>query len=604
MKRVGLHVVRMTFLSTSLLATLAACDRAPPAQAAADVPSPAPPVSAAPAPAPAYVPPTADQLYALVAPIALFPDRLVALTLAASTHPDQIDAARQFLGDQRNLTGSALIDAADAQPWDPSVKSLVAFPAVLDQLSTNRDWTDALGAAYANQPTDVMNAIQVMRGRAQARGTLKTSTQQTVQVQNVQPGVTDETVTEIVPAPARTIVIEPAQSDVVYVPQYDPDVVYGEPVYSRVYRTHWYEAPATRGEVVTAGIVSFGAGILVGQLFASHEHHDRPHAGWNEWNTSWGRGPRGSDFHGRPSVVYDNHPYVVNRTTVINRNVNNTYVNRTVNVDNRHDNGNVNIDNRQDNRTVNVDNRHDNHNGGPGNQAPQQRPDFDHMQRPNFTASMAHPTAPNARPALPPEGRPVQPEGIRPVQDAANRPGQHADNRPDHQTNDRPGQIVDSRSTQPRPGLSGGQPGAPAPTHGALADPRQAELTRQRESADRAEAAQQQARQAQQAQAVQQTRSAQVAQHAQTPRDQQAQQHPAPETGRPEQRSIRPMQPEDPRVANVHAVGARPQPHNEPQHERPAPPQHQQAEHPTARPQQHETHAPPAHHDQHDKKDS
>lgn len=502
MKRVGLHLVRMTFLSTSLLATLAACDRAPPAQAAAD--ATAPPVSAA--PPPAYVPPTADQLYALVAPIALFPDRLVALTLAASTHPDLIDAARQFLGDQRNLTGSALIDAADAQPWDPSVKSLVAFPAVLDQLSTNHDWTDALGAAYANQPTDVMNAIQVMRGRAQARGTLKSSTQQTVQVQNVQPGVTDETVTEIVPAPARTIVIEPAQSNVVYVPQYDPDIVYGEPVYSRVYRTHWYETPATRGDVVTAGIVSFGAGILVGQLFASHEHHDRPHAGWDEWNTSWGRGPRGNDFHGRPSVVYDNHPYVVNRTTVINRNINKTDVNRTVNVDNRHDNGNVNIGNRQDS-----------HNVDPRNQAPQQRPDFDHMRRPTFTASMA-----------------------------------------------------------------------------------------------------------------------QQAQRAQAQPDAQARGYPAAATNRPEQRNDRPVQPEDARVANVHAVGSRPQPfdnnhtpqaptarpHEAPrpepqhaqnhaeaprpqqQHERPAPRQHQQAEHPAARPQQHDNHAPSPRRDQHDKKDS
>jgi hypothetical protein len=418
MKRAGLNVVRTTLLSASLLAALAACNRAPPAQADADAP-PGPASAAAPAPAAAaYTPPTADQLYALVAPIALFPDRLVALTLAGSTHADQIDDARSFLGSQRNLTGAALIDAADNQPWDPSVKSLVAFPAVLDQLASNRDWTQALGAAYANEPTDVMNAIQVMRGRAQAHGTLRQTSQQTVQVEDapVSQTVTTETETEIVPAPTRTIVIEPAQSDVVYVPQYDPDEVYGEPVYSRVYRTHWYEAPASRGDVVTAGLVSFGAGVLVGQLFASHDHRDGPRdvprGGWNNWNTSWGHGPGGGDGRGRPSVVYDNHPYVVNRNTVVNRTVNhtvnNTYVDQSVHDSVRH------VDVHGNGNVRGVPGVAGNPPGMQAGQAPA-RPDFEHMQRPNFTAAMARPTAPGERPNLPAgQARPgAQPEGMQ-----------------------------------------------------------------------------------------------------------------------------------------------------------------------------------------------
>jgi hypothetical protein len=555
MKRVSLHLVRTTLLSAALVAALGACNRTPPDEAPAAAGVPAPSVSAAPAPTPGYTRPTADQLYALVSPIALFPDKLVALTLAGSTHPDQVDAARGFLDSNRNLNGGALIDAADAQPWDPSVKSLVAFPAVLDQLATNRDWTAALGDAYANEPTDVMNAIQVMRDRARSHGSLKSSSQQVVQVDEAPPVDEGESVASIVPAPTRTIVIEQAESDVVYVPQYDPDVVYGEPVYSNVYRTHWYEAPATRGDVVTAGLVSFGAGILVGQLFASHDHHDRPHGGWNEWNTSWGRSPRG-DYRGRPAVVYDNHPYVVNRTT-INRTVNNTYVNRPVNIDNRHDNGNVAI-----------------HNAPPeAQQRPQQRPDFDHMQRPNFTAAMAHPTAANERPVLPPQARPGQaPEA-------------------------RPGQVQDPR--QQAFAHRGDEHGQPPQR------PVQAATPPARPTQPLAQAA-----------------------------------------ARPEQQQPnRTMQHEDPRVANVHAVGARPQPfdnsharpteaprpaptptphieqpnrpqpqpqqRSEPQHEHPErqqeqqqrqQPQHQQqpAQHPQP---QHENHAPPAHHD-HEKHDN
>jgi hypothetical protein len=630
MKRVSLHVVRTTLLSASLAAVLGACNRTPPAEAdnAANAPGagPASATSAAQAPAPGYVPPTADQLYALVSPIALFPDKLVALTLAGSTHPDQVDAARSFLGDNRNLTGAALIDAADAQPWDPSVKSLVAFPAVLDQLSTNRDWTAALGDAYANEPTDVLNAIQAMRERACTHGSLKSSKQQVVRIDQAPPPrtytTTTTTETSIVPAPTRTIVIEPAQSDVVYVPHYDPDVVYGEPVYSTVYRTHWYQAPATTGDVVATGLVSFGAGILVGQLFASHAHYDRPHGGWNEWNTSWGGGPRDGGYGGyggRPAVVYDNHPYVVNRTT-INRTVNNNYVNRSVNIDNRHDNGNV--DNRIDNRhdIGNVDNRHDNGNLAMRN-APQaaqaqaaqaaqarQHPDFEHMQRPNFTAAMARPTAANARPDLPSPARTAAAQDPRGAFAAGARPGQspsaafaaaHAGDpaKARGMTHAMPGNPAARENPIARANPQATQ--APTPNRPPVQDPRVANVhdvgARARAfDADRVAktqaASRPQDRPSQGARPEPQREQAARAQPERMPMERDDQRAMPHETSRPMQTPMarsqpRPEQRPEPRPPS------QPQPRNEQAHERPAP-----------RQQQHENHAPP-HHDDHDKHD-
>src|SRR5271154_724235 len=118
------------------------------------------------APATTYAAPTADQLYQLVAPIALFPDNLVALVLAASTYPDQITAANTWLGQNSSLKGDALSKAVDGQSWDNSVKGLTQFPDVMTQMATNLSWTSALGDAYVNTPQDVMNAVQVMRQRS------------------------------------------------------------------------------------------------------------------------------------------------------------------------------------------------------------------------------------------------------------------------------------------------------------------------------------------------------------------------------------------------------------------------------------------------------
>ena len=124
------------------------------------------------APTTTYAAPTADQLYQLVAPIALFPDNLVAQVLAASTLPNQITAAYNWLQQNANLKGQQLMEAVNQQPWDASVKGLTQFPDVLNQVATNLSWTSALGDAYFNIPQSVMNAVQVMRQRTYQAGNL------------------------------------------------------------------------------------------------------------------------------------------------------------------------------------------------------------------------------------------------------------------------------------------------------------------------------------------------------------------------------------------------------------------------------------------------
>ncbi|MDQ0586955.1 DUF3300 domain-containing protein [Variovorax paradoxus] len=306
-----------------------------PAPAAPVATAPAPP---APAPAPvAYTPPSAEQLYQLVAPIALYPDKLVAQVLAGSTYPDQITAAHGWLAQNAALRGGPLADAANQQPWDPSVKSLTAFRPVLDQMAGNIAWTEALGQAYYNDPADVMNAIQVMRQRAQAAGRLKTNNRLRVAsaatprnyapAPDVQPVYAGPAVVE---PPPQFITIEPAQPDVVYVPSYDPQRIYGEPV--PVYPGYAYAPPVeaapgySRGQMAAAGAFTFGLGVVVG---AALERHDW---GWRSWDMNWGA-PRYRDrdravapAYARPAVVYNNSTYISRSTTVVN-NVRNVYNN-------------------------------------------------------------------------------------------------------------------------------------------------------------------------------------------------------------------------------------------------------------------------------------
>ncbi len=154
----------------------------------------------------------AGQLEQLVAPIALYPDTLIALVMTASTYPAQVSYADRWRQAQGNADPNLLVAGANAQPWDPSIKALTAFPQVLAMMDQNQPWTTQLGNAYYNQPQDLLQAVQVMRQRAQTAGNLQSTPQQAVSYDQ------------------GYIQLAPADPQMVYVPSYDPWTVYGDPV--------------------------------------------------------------------------------------------------------------------------------------------------------------------------------------------------------------------------------------------------------------------------------------------------------------------------------------------------------------------------------------
>jgi hypothetical protein len=201
-----------------------------------------------------------EQLDALLSPIALYPDELLAQVLMASTFPLEVVSAQRWVEDpaHKSLTGDALGKAVATQSWDPSVKSLVPFPQVLALLNSNLDWMQQLGFAFANDPAEVMKSVQRLRAQAQAAGSLQSTTQQVVRREQ------------------QTIIIEPAQPNVVYVPSYNPTTVYGAwpyPSYPPVY------LPPPPGYAIGSALVSgmaFATGVaVVGSLWG----WARP--GWN-----------------------------------------------------------------------------------------------------------------------------------------------------------------------------------------------------------------------------------------------------------------------------------------------------------------------------------
>jgi hypothetical protein len=158
------------------------------------------------------VPFKTEEIDQLVAPIALYPDPLLAQILMASTYPLDVVQAARFAKENPNLKGDQLAEALRKQTWDDSVKSLVSFPQVLAMMDARLDWTQKLGDGFLAQQKDVMDAIQRLRARAQAEGTLKSTPEQKVTVQQ---------------APPTVIAIQPANPQVVYVPTYNPAVAYG-----------------------------------------------------------------------------------------------------------------------------------------------------------------------------------------------------------------------------------------------------------------------------------------------------------------------------------------------------------------------------------------
>ena len=228
----------------SFLMPLAALAQTPPQQ-----PSPAAQPTAQPV-ASSQQTLTDAQLDALVSPIALYPDALLSEILMASTYPLEIVEADRWAQSNKNLKGDRLKAAVDQQSWDDSVKSLIATPDVLDMMSTKLSWTQQLGDAVLAQQPDVMDAIQRLRGKAEANKKLASNQQQTVSTQQ-QNG-------------KQVIVIVPAQPDTIYVPYYDPSVVYGPWPYP-AYPPYYWPPPAYIGAGILATGLAFGAGYALGR---------------------------------------------------------------------------------------------------------------------------------------------------------------------------------------------------------------------------------------------------------------------------------------------------------------------------------------------------
>ena len=217
-----------------------------------------------------------EQLDSLVAPIALYPDPLLAQALAASTYPLEIIQLQQWLERNKNLKDKALADAALKQPWDASIQALAALPDVVKRLADDIQWTTDLGNAFLAQQSDVMDAVQRMRKKAQDKGNLKSTEQQKVETRVIEN--------------KSVIIVEQANPQVVYVPSYDPVVVYGPAFYP--YPPIYYP-PA--GYYAGGLAIAFGVGIAMGAFWGG---------GWG-WGCGWG----GNDIN-------------INRNNNFNRNTN------------------------------------------------------------------------------------------------------------------------------------------------------------------------------------------------------------------------------------------------------------------------------------------
>jgi len=201
----------------------------------------------------------ADQLDSLVAPIALYPDALLSQTLVASTYPLEVVQLKQWLDQHKDLKGKALADAALKQDWDPSIQALAGLPDLVKQLADNIKWTTDLGNAFLAQQSDVMDAVQRMRKKAEDAGNLKSSEQQKVETKVVEN--------------KQIVIIEQASPEVVYVPSYNPTVVYGAPVYP--YPPIAYPPP---GYYAAGMAISFGVGVAMGAFWS----------GGAGWGCGWG----------------------------------------------------------------------------------------------------------------------------------------------------------------------------------------------------------------------------------------------------------------------------------------------------------------------------
>jgi hypothetical protein len=215
------------------------------------------------------VPLTPEELQSLVAPVALYPDPLLAQVLVAATYPDQVLVATIWLGHSMDLPQGVFLQEVSAQPWDPSVKGLTLFPAVLNIMSRNLVWTSQLGEAYHNQHSAVMAAVQALRGRAKTEEHLKSTSQM------------------ILAQPSGDILsLQPGNPLMVLVPQYNPAAVFGAPVHPPNF---------TNKNMPENGLIAFGDGVAIGALSSTDW-------GWGNWGCNWYQGV----------ANYRNYPYFGN----------------------------------------------------------------------------------------------------------------------------------------------------------------------------------------------------------------------------------------------------------------------------------------------------
>jgi hypothetical protein len=229
-----------------------------------------------------------EQIDQMIAPIALYPDALLAQILMASTYPLEIVQAARWLGENSKLEGEALDKAVSQESWDPSVQSLVFFPSVLERMNDNLDWTQDLGDAFLAQQDDVLGAVQRLRQEAYDAGNLETTPEQQVMSEG------------------DTIAIQPAQPDTVYVPTYNPTTVYGaQPAPSKNYYPTVYTAPPASSTTYvtqpattssTDSAVSFGVGALVGGLLTAAIMWDKDDKHYHYRGIYYG----GPGYYGRP----------------------------------------------------------------------------------------------------------------------------------------------------------------------------------------------------------------------------------------------------------------------------------------------------------------
>lgn len=275
-----------------------------------------------------------QELDQILAPVALYPDSLLAQVLIASTYPLEVVMADRWVKQNKNLTGDKLIEAADKEPWDPSVKALVPFPDLLSTMAEKLEWTEKLGDAFLAQQTDVMETVQSLRKRAYEAGNLKSSNEQHVIVEK------------------ETVLVEPADSRVVYVPVYDPWWVYGSwwwPYYPP-YVFYPYPYPSA---FYYSGYIGFSAGFVVGAywgnwgycnwpyrtVYVNHHYHGRPYPGYRSAHAGSVVASRGApptmqkwrhDPYHRRGVAYrdaavGNQFGRARRTTADNRRVSRTF---------------------------------------------------------------------------------------------------------------------------------------------------------------------------------------------------------------------------------------------------------------------------------------